>query len=69
MARLQDADSAVELIEPWIDKVSHGWLLWMQSDNSLDPIRDHPRFVALMERGARRLASEQPAASTSQGGA
>jgi adenylate cyclase len=55
MSRLGDADAAVDLIEPWIDKVSHGWLLWMQSDNSLDPIREHPRFVALMARGARRL--------------
>ena len=57
MARLQDADSAVDLIEPWIDKVSQGWVLWMQRDNSLDPIREHPRFVALMARGARRLGS------------
>jgi adenylate cyclase len=55
MARLRDADSAVELIEPWIDKVSQGWVLWMQKDNSLDPIREHPRFVALMARGARRF--------------
>ena len=55
MSRLQDADTAVDLIEPWIDRVSEGWLLWMQQDNSLDPIRAHPRFVALMARGARRL--------------
>jgi len=61
MARLGDADTAVDLIEPWIDQVSHGWLLWMQSDNSLDPIRERPRFVALMARGARRLAAEKVA--------
>jgi adenylate cyclase len=58
MSRLDDADTAVDLIEPWIDKVSHGWLLWMQTDNSLDPIRRHPRFVALMQRGGRRLQLE-----------
>lgn len=57
MARLQDADAAVNLIEPWIEKVSQGWVLWMQRDNSLDSIREHPRFVALMARGARRLGS------------
>jgi adenylate cyclase len=62
MSRLGDADTAVELIEPWIDKVSHGWLLWMQRDNSLDPIREHPRFAALMERGARRLQAAAPSA-------
>ncbi len=61
MAKLGDADTAVDLIEPWIDQVSRGWLLWMRSDNSLDPIREHPRFVALMERGTRRLAAEKAA--------
>jgi adenylate cyclase len=58
MSRLGDADRAVELIEPWIDKVSHGWILWMRTDNSLDPIREHPRFVELMKRGERRLEAE-----------
>lgn len=61
MARLRDADSAVDLIAPWIDKVSQGWVLWMQRDNSLDPIREHPRFVALMARGAHRLTAEKGA--------
>ncbi len=60
MSRMQDADTAVDLIEPWIDRVSEGWLLWMQRDNSLDPIRAHPRFVALMARGARRLPAGKP---------
>ncbi len=59
MARLGDAEMAVDLIEPWIDKVSHGWVLWMQADNSLDQIREHPRFVALMARGARRFAADE----------
>jgi adenylate cyclase len=63
MARLRDADAAVDLIEPWIDQVSHGWLLWMRSDNSLDPIREHPRFAALMERGRRRIETERGVAS------
>jgi adenylate cyclase len=62
MAKLRDVDAAVELIEPWIDRITPGWVLWMQKDNSLDPIRDHPRFVALMERGARRLAAASTAA-------
>jgi adenylate cyclase len=60
MSKLEDADAAVDLIEPWIDRVSQGWLLWMQKDYDLDPIRNHPRFVALMERGARRLAASKP---------
>jgi adenylate cyclase len=58
MARLLDADMAVDLIEPWFDRVSPGWVRWIQNDNSLDPIRTHPRFVALMERGARRIEQD-----------
>jgi adenylate cyclase len=58
MARLGEADMAVDLIDPWFDRVSLGWVRWIQQDNSLDPIRDHPRFVALMERGDRRIAQE-----------
>ena len=58
MARLGDADTAVDLIDPWFDRVSPGWVRWMQQDNSLDSIREHPRFIALMERGARRIGPE-----------
>ena len=55
MATLEDADMAVALMDPLIDKVGPGALQWFQSDNSLDPIRKHPKFVALSERMARRL--------------
>ena len=56
MATLEDADMAVALMEPLIDKVGPGALRWFQSDNSLDPIRKHPRFAALSELIDRRLA-------------
>ncbi len=58
MASLHDANAACDLMDGIIDRVSKGWLLWMGQDNSLDPIRDHPRFVALMERAHARFASE-----------
>ena len=32
--------------------------LWMHSDNSLDSIREHPRFVELMARTGRRFTPE-----------
>ena len=35
--------------------VSAGWLKWIDADNSLDPIRDHPRFVTLIARGRARF--------------
>ena len=56
MATLEDADMAVDLMEPLIDKVGPGALRWFQSDNSLDPIRKHPRFAALSELIDRRLS-------------
>jgi adenylate cyclase len=58
MATLGDADTAVTLMDPLIDKVGPGALRWFQSDNSLDSIRKHPRFIALSERVARRLAAD-----------
>ncbi|MBX9747645.1 MAG: hypothetical protein K2X34_12135, partial [Hyphomonadaceae bacterium] len=59
LARLGDGERAAELIEPWIDKVSRGWLLWMRTDNSLDPVRQQPRFAALIERAEARIAAEK----------
>ncbi len=64
MATLEDADMAVALMDPLIDKVGPGALRWFQSDNSLDQIREHPKFVALSERIARRLAAETSAKET-----
>jgi adenylate cyclase len=58
MATVNDVDMAAELIEPLIDKVNDGFLRWMQADNRLDAIRQHPRFAAVMERAARPLAAE-----------
>jgi adenylate cyclase len=59
MASLGDAELASDLVEPLIDRVSHGYLRWMQADNSLDAIRGHPRFAAIMQRAADRLAREE----------
>jgi adenylate cyclase len=61
MATLEDADMAVALMDPLIDKGNPGALRWFQSDNSLDPIRKHPKFVAMSERITRRLAAEPSA--------
>jgi adenylate cyclase len=58
MATLEDADTAVALIDPLVDKVGPGLLRWFQSDNSLDPIRKHPKFIALSERIARKLVAK-----------
>jgi adenylate cyclase len=56
LAGLGDAEAACDLLDDVIDKVAGSWTRWMQTDNSLDPIRDHPRFVAVMTRAAARTA-------------
>jgi hypothetical protein len=38
------------------DPAIGGLLRWMEVDTSLDRIRNHPRFVALIARGQARLA-------------
>ncbi len=55
MATLGDADAACDLLDGVIDKVNASWLLWMDVDNSLDPIRDHPRFIAVKAKASERL--------------
>ena len=50
MALLGEAETACDLLDRVVDRVSGGWLEWIEKDNSLDPIRDYPRFVALMEQ-------------------
>lgn len=57
MATLRDADAAVDLLDAVVDQVSAGWVDWMGKDNSLDPIRDHPRFEALMRRAKVRASA------------
>ncbi|MGD9979411.1 MAG: TIR domain-containing protein [Hyphomonadaceae bacterium] len=60
MARMGDADAATDLIEPWTNSISRGWLLWMEKDNSLDPIRTHPRFAAMIARVRARFENAEP---------
>ena len=68
MAKLCDADAACDLLDGMIARVSSGWLTWIESDNSLDPIRDNPRFVALMANARARQATfgEVPALDENQ---
>ena len=56
MAGLGEAETACNLLDKVVDRVSGGWLEWIEKDNSLDPIREYPRFVDLMKKvKARRL--------------
>ena len=45
MAGLGEAETACNLLDRVVDRVSGGWLEWIEKDNSLDPIREYPRFI------------------------
>jgi hypothetical protein len=56
MVSLGEATMAIELLEPVLARAQRQNLIWFQSDNSLDPIRDDPRLQALIARAEARLA-------------
>ena len=65
MAGLGEAETACNLLDRVVDRVSGGWLEWIEKDNSLDPIREYPRFIGLMEQVKTRkmqLAAEAQSA-------
>jgi adenylate cyclase len=57
MVRLRDFDTAIELLEAIIDRSSEGALVWLETDNDLDPIRIDPRFQAMIARTRARLGA------------
>lgn len=58
LAEQGDADLALDILDGVVPKVYGGWIGWMAVDTSLDPIREHPRFTALMTAARARLETE-----------
>jgi adenylate cyclase len=54
---LDDAEGALELLGPYFERVALGMLNHARVDPDLDPIRDDPRFQAMIEGAERRLAA------------
>ena len=57
LARLREIDAAISLLSRVIDKASQGWLMWMDQDTDLDPLRGDPRFVDLVQASKARFAA------------
>ncbi|MCA8885136.1 MAG: adenylate/guanylate cyclase domain-containing protein [Hyphomonadaceae bacterium] len=55
-----DVETAIDLLEPMVGKINFGWVNWMDLDNSLDPIRDHPRFKAFRAALRAQLPGGEP---------
>jgi hypothetical protein len=60
LARLREIEPALDLLTNVIDKASQGWLVWLDNDTDLDPLRDSPRFVELVRKAKAKYASAIP---------
>ncbi|MGH7022593.1 MAG: TIR domain-containing protein [Caulobacteraceae bacterium] len=58
---LGDIDRAIEVIGPYFANCSRTWLTHGKIDPDLDPIRDDPRFKAMLAHAEARLAAESGA--------
>jgi adenylate cyclase len=64
LTRLREFDAALDLLASVIEKASRGWLIWLDNDSDLDPLRSSPRFVEIVQKAKARFAS-RPAGSLS----
>ena len=55
---LMEVDAAVEMVRPVLEKAGAGLVNHAKVDPDLDPIRDDPRFKAMMAAADARLATE-----------
>jgi adenylate cyclase len=53
---LHDFEAALHLLAPRFETMGLEVLNWVKSDPDLDPIRDHPRFKAMLAAAEARLA-------------
>jgi adenylate cyclase len=57
LVRLKANDDAIALLSRVIDKASKGWLMWLEQDTDLDPLRDDPKFIALVGHAKEKFAA------------
>jgi adenylate cyclase len=61
MMRTRDFDYALDLLEDSLNKAGRGNMIWAQQDSDLDPVRDHPRYQAMMAAAEARFAALEAA--------
>jgi hypothetical protein len=54
---LHDHEAALDLLESLTQTLLGERIRWLQADSDLDAIRQNPRFVAMIEAAAWRLAA------------
>ena len=58
MSLLRESERALTNLEAVADRSSLGMLSWIETDTDLDPVRDDPRYIAMIARARTRLASQ-----------
>jgi len=53
---LYEFEAALDMLGPRFETMGIEVLNWVKSDPDLDPIRDHPRFKAMLAAAEARLA-------------
>jgi adenylate cyclase len=62
---LNQSDAAIELLGPVFETMAIAWLNHAKADPDLDPLRDDPRFKAMVTAAETRLAAANDAGSAS----
>jgi adenylate cyclase len=67
VVHLKDIDGAFELLGPLFEKIPVGLLNHAKADPDLDPLRDDPRFQAMVAAAEARLAATAEAGTQTHG--
>jgi adenylate cyclase len=57
LARLREVEPALNLLSNVIEKASQGWLVWLDNDSDLDPLRGSSRFAEIVQKAKARFAA------------
>jgi adenylate cyclase len=59
MAQLNEAETALDMLEPIFQTTLLPGLVWAKNDTDLDPIKDMPRFKAMVDAAESRLTKDE----------
>src|SRR5262249_49146215 len=59
LAQMNEPEQAIDMLESSQMRISAEMVNWMKEDSDLVPLREHPRFKALIARGEARLVAIQ----------